>query len=249
MRALLDPESDRGGRRLAAPGAGLARDRQSARRRLQGRASSRSTRAIRTCSATSASPASRELPDDGGLPRGRGRRRDRLRRAGGRRRRTGFPPRWCCRRASARAASSTTARSASALSPTRAWRSAGRTASASSTSRSGAAMFSGVLPKAMAPGSVALVSQSGSLGNFAFSPLMRDRKLGFSSFHLVRQPDRHHHRGLCRLAGRRSRRHGDRLHRRGAEEARTSSMRAARRAHAQRKSLVFFQIGTSASAR
>ena len=48
--------------------------------------------------------------------------------------------------------------------------------------RSGAASFSGVAPKAMAPGNVALISQSGSLGNFAFGPLVRDRKLGFSHF-------------------------------------------------------------------
>jgi acetyltransferase len=48
--------------------------------------------------------------------------------------------------------------------------------------RSGAAMFSGVVPRALIAGQVALVSQSGSLGNFAFSPLMRDRKLGFSHF-------------------------------------------------------------------
>ena len=48
--------------------------------------------------------------------------------------------------------------------------------------RSGAAAFSGVAPKAMAPGNVALISQSGSLGNFAFGPLVRDRKLGFSHF-------------------------------------------------------------------
>ena len=34
----------------------------------------------------------------------------------------------------------------------------------------------------MPRGPIALVSQSGSLGNFAFGPLMRDRKLGFSYF-------------------------------------------------------------------
>jgi acetyltransferase len=48
--------------------------------------------------------------------------------------------------------------------------------------RSGAAAFSGIIPRTMQPGSVALVSQSGSLGNFVFSPLMRDRGLGFSYF-------------------------------------------------------------------
>jgi acetyltransferase len=46
--------------------------------------------------------------------------------------------------------------------------------------RTGAASFSGVAPKAMAPGGVALISQSGSLGNFVFGPLVRDRELGFS---------------------------------------------------------------------
>lgn len=48
--------------------------------------------------------------------------------------------------------------------------------------RSGAAAFSGVAPKSMVPGGVALVSQSGSLGNFTFGPLVRDRLLGFSHF-------------------------------------------------------------------
>src|SRR4051794_35622744 len=50
------------------------------------------------------------------------------------------------------------------------------------STRSGAASFSGVVPRTLIQGSVALVSQSGSLGNFVFSPLMRDRKLGFSHF-------------------------------------------------------------------
>ncbi len=48
--------------------------------------------------------------------------------------------------------------------------------------RTGAVAFNGVVPKTLHPGSVALVSQSGSLGNFVFGPLMRDRKLGFSHF-------------------------------------------------------------------
>lgn len=48
--------------------------------------------------------------------------------------------------------------------------------------RSGAVAFNGVVPKALHRGPVALVSQSGSLGNFAFGPLMRDRQLGFSHF-------------------------------------------------------------------
>jgi acyl-CoA synthetase (NDP forming) len=48
--------------------------------------------------------------------------------------------------------------------------------------KTGAVAFNGVVPKTLHPGSVALVSQSGSLGNFAFGPLMRDRGLGFSHF-------------------------------------------------------------------
>jgi acetate---CoA ligase (ADP-forming) len=48
--------------------------------------------------------------------------------------------------------------------------------------KSSAVAFNGVVPQAMPHGPVALVSQSGSLGNFAFGPLVRDRKLGFSYF-------------------------------------------------------------------
>jgi len=48
--------------------------------------------------------------------------------------------------------------------------------------KSGVAAFSGIMPKALRRGPVALVSQSGSLGNFVFGPLMRDRGLGFSYF-------------------------------------------------------------------
>ena len=48
--------------------------------------------------------------------------------------------------------------------------------------KTGAVAFNGVVPKALHRGPVALVSQSGSLGNFVFGPLMRDRKLGFSYF-------------------------------------------------------------------
>jgi acetyltransferase len=48
--------------------------------------------------------------------------------------------------------------------------------------KTGAVAFNGVVPKALHPGPVALVSQSGSLGNFVFGPLMRDRKLGFCHF-------------------------------------------------------------------
>jgi acyl-CoA synthetase (NDP forming) len=48
--------------------------------------------------------------------------------------------------------------------------------------KSRAVAFNGVVPKTMPRGPIALVSQSGSLGNFAFGPLIRDRKLGFSYF-------------------------------------------------------------------
>src|SRR5262245_47206104 len=48
--------------------------------------------------------------------------------------------------------------------------------------KSRAVAFNGVVPKVMPRGPIALVSQSGSLGNFAFGPLIRDRKLGFSWF-------------------------------------------------------------------
>jgi len=112
--------------------------------------------------------------------------------------------------------------------------------------RSGAAAFSGVAPKAMAPGNVALVSQSGSLGNFAFGPLVRDRKLGFSHFIscgnqigttvedyvdvLVDDPDVSVI--ACVIE---------------ALKKPGKLMRAAQRAHAQKKSLVLFQVGTSAT--
>ncbi|MPZ40862.1 MAG: hypothetical protein GEU95_22980 [Rhizobiales bacterium] len=112
--------------------------------------------------------------------------------------------------------------------------------------RSGAASFSGVAPKAMAAGNVALISQSGSLGNFAFGPLVRDRKLGFSHFIscgnqigttvedyidiLVDDPAVSVI--ACVIEALKK---PDKL------------MQAARRAHAQKKSLVFFQVGTSAT--
>ena len=48
--------------------------------------------------------------------------------------------------------------------------------------KTGAVAFNGVVPKTLHRGPIALVSQSGSLGNFVFGPLMRDRKLGFSCF-------------------------------------------------------------------
>src|SRR5262249_41206533 len=48
--------------------------------------------------------------------------------------------------------------------------------------KSRAVVFNGVVPKAMPHGPIALVSQSGSLRHFAFGPLIRDRKFGFSYF-------------------------------------------------------------------
>ncbi|MGH6767631.1 MAG: acetate--CoA ligase family protein, partial [Xanthobacteraceae bacterium] len=112
--------------------------------------------------------------------------------------------------------------------------------------RSRAACFSGVVPRVMVPGPVALVSQSGSLGNFAFGPLMRDRKLGFSHFiscgnqtgttvedyidHLVDDPD------VTVIAA--------------VIEALKNPRKlaeAAQRAHRGGKSLVFCPIGRSAA--
>jgi acyl-CoA synthetase (NDP forming) len=114
--------------------------------------------------------------------------------------------------------------------------------------RSGAAAFSGVAPKAMAPGNVALISQSGSLGNFAFGPLVRDRKLGFSYFiscgNQIGTTVEDYVEALvddpsvtviaCVIEALKK---PDKL------------ARAARRAHALKKSLVFFQVGTSATGR
>jgi len=48
--------------------------------------------------------------------------------------------------------------------------------------RTGAAAFSGNLPKQLRPGNVALISQSGGLGANAFVPLMTERHIGFSHF-------------------------------------------------------------------
>lgn len=48
--------------------------------------------------------------------------------------------------------------------------------------QTGAAAFSGVLPKKLRPGNVALISQSGGLGANAFMPLMIERHIGFSHF-------------------------------------------------------------------
>jgi acyl-CoA synthetase (NDP forming) len=110
--------------------------------------------------------------------------------------------------------------------------------------RSGAASFSGVVPRTLIPGSVALVSQSGSLGNFVFSPLMRDRKLGFSHFiscgnqlgttiedyaeYLIEDPDVKIVAVILE-----------------ALKNPRKLLDVARRAHAQRKSLIFCQVGKS----
>ena len=110
--------------------------------------------------------------------------------------------------------------------------------------RSGAASFSGVVPRPLIAGSVALVSQSGSLGNFVFSPLMRDRKLGFSHFiscgnqlgttiedyaeYLIEDPDVKVVAVILE-----------------ALKNPRKLFDVARRAHAQRKSLIFCQVGKS----
>lgn len=112
--------------------------------------------------------------------------------------------------------------------------------------RSGAASFSGVAPKAMTAGGVALISQSGSLGNFVFGPLVRDRKLGFSHFiscgnqigvtvedyvdYLVDDPDVTVI--ACIIE---------------ALKKPDVLLRAASRAHQRHKSMVFFHVGASAA--
>jgi acetyltransferase len=111
--------------------------------------------------------------------------------------------------------------------------------------RSGAACFSGVAPKAMAPGGVALISQSGSLGNFVFGPLVRDRKIGFSHFiscgnqigatiedYVEQLVDDLDVTVIACIV--------EALKKPG------KLLRAAHRAHAQRKSMVFFHAGASA---
>jgi acetate---CoA ligase (ADP-forming) len=112
--------------------------------------------------------------------------------------------------------------------------------------KTGAVAFNGVVPKTLHRGPVALVSQSGSLGNFAFGPLMRDRKLGFSYFvscgnqigatvedyaeYFVADPD------VSVIAA-------------IVEDLKNPHklVSVAAAAHAQRKSLVFVHIGKSAA--
>ena len=184
-------------------------------------------------------------PEGGGLSRGRGRRRGRLRRAGS------GPRARDSRRGGAvgrlrRGRHARCARARVRAVADKGMAICGPNCFGIINVRSGAASFSGVAPKAMAPGNVALVSQSGSLGNFAFGPLVRDRKLGFSHFIscgnqigttvedyvdvLVDDPDVSVI--ACVIEALKK---PDKL------------MRAAQRAHAQKKSLVFFQVGTSAT--
>ena len=106
------------------------------------------------------------------------------------------------------------------------------------------AAFSGPIPKPLRPGSVAIVSQSGGLGATAFTPLMADRQLGFGYFvscgnqlgatiedfvdYFVEDPD------IAVVAI--------------VIEALKNPQKlaaVARKAHAQKKSLVLFQAGRS----
>lgn len=112
--------------------------------------------------------------------------------------------------------------------------------------KSGAVAFNGVVPKTLHRGPAALVSQSGSLGNFAFGPLMRDRQLGFSYFvscgnqlgttvedyveYFADDPDVHVIAAIV-------------------EDLKNPQklVRVAADAHSRGKSLVFFQVGRSAA--
>jgi acetate---CoA ligase (ADP-forming) len=108
------------------------------------------------------------------------------------------------------------------------------------------AAFSGPLPKPLRSGSVAIVSQSGGLGASAFTPLMADRQLGFAYFvssgnqlgatiedfveYFVDDPDV----GVVAIV---------------IEALKNPQKLAgiARKAHAQRKSLLLYQAGKSAA--
>src|SRR5262245_45172011 len=112
----------------------------------------------------------------------------------------------------------------------------------------GMAAYSGPLSRPLRPGPVAIVSQSGGLGANVFAPLMTDREIGFSHFiscgnqigatiedyveHLVDGPA-----VTVVAAVVQQLKHPRKL------------VRAARAAHARRKSLVFFQAGRSAAGR
>ncbi len=112
--------------------------------------------------------------------------------------------------------------------------------------RSGAAAYSGPVPRPLRPGPVAIVSQSGGLGASAFAPLMTDRALGFSHFvscgnqigttiedyiaYFVDDPD------ITVIAA-------------VVEQLKNPQRLAhiARAAHAKQKTLVFFRAGRSAA--
>ncbi len=112
--------------------------------------------------------------------------------------------------------------------------------------RSGAAAYSGPVPRPLRPGPVAIVSQSGGLGASAFAPLMTDRALGFSHFvscgnqigttiedyiaYFVDDPD------ITVIAA-------------VVEQLKNPQKLAhiARAAHAKQKTLVFFRAGRSAA--
>jgi acetate---CoA ligase (ADP-forming) len=112
--------------------------------------------------------------------------------------------------------------------------------------RTGMAAYSGPLARPLRAGTVAIVSQSGGLGANAFAPLMTDREIGFSHFiscgnqigttvedyieHLVDDPE------VTVIAA-------------VVEQLKNPRklINVARKANAQRKSLVFFQAGRSAA--
>jgi acyl-CoA synthetase (NDP forming) len=114
--------------------------------------------------------------------------------------------------------------------------------------KTGMAAYSGPLARPLRPGPVAIVSQSGGLGANVFAPLMTDRELGFSHFvscgnqvgatiedyvaHFVDDPD------VTVIAA-------------VIEQLKNPRklLRAARLAHARRKSIVLFQAGRSEAGR
>ena len=130
----------------------------------------------------------------------------------------------------------------------RACASAGRTASASSTSRPAWRPIAARSRDPLRPGPVAIVSQSGGLGANVFAPLMTDRELGFTHFvscgnqigatvedyveYFVDDPD------VTVIAA-------------VIEQLKNPRklLRVARLAHARRKSIVLFQAGRSAAGR
>ena len=208
MRALLDPKANRGRRRVAA-GRGtrvIANLRDAGFKGDIFAVNPRYHRCVRLHVLRQ-----RRRPAGGGrLPRGRGRRRERVRRAwsgaGARNSRCGGAVGGIRR---GRGSSALRA-PACAPSPTRAWRSADRTASASSTSDPARRRSQRRRRRRRWRG------QSRWSRRAAASAISRSVRWcatassDFSLFHLVRQPDRHDGRGLCRAFRRRSRRLGDR---------------------------------------